>query len=180
MLKLLLPEIECYDNKIEEFVILPEKQILLEHSLYSLSKWEQTYEKPFLSKETKTREEMLYYIYCMRVDDTDDDTFWLQRLSSKDIAQIEAYLSAKMTATTINDLSSNKRGPLITSEVLYARMAILGIPFECQHWHLNRLLTLIRVCIIETSPPKKMSNRAILNQNRDINLQRLKKYNTTG
>ena len=179
MLLLTLAETECYDERFGEFYTLSKEQISLEHSLWSLSKWEQKYEKPFLSKDVKTRDEMLYYITCMRMDNVSDNE-WVRRLTSSDVNKITDYISSKQNATIIKEPGTNKQGPLLTAEVIYARMAILGIPFECQYWHLNRLLTLIRVCIIETNPPKKMSNKAILNQNRDINRQRLKKYNTTG
>lgn len=180
MLCLILPEIEGYDDVTEQFFTLPSLKIRLEHSLYSLSEWEQKYEKPFLSKTPKTNQEMLYYFHCMLLDKADDIN-WIKRLTKNDFDRISSYISAPMTATTIREPPGRKQNNrVLTSEVLYCYMIGLGIPFECQYWHLNRLLTLIRVCQIEFGPKQKMSNAEILNQNQKINRQRLKQYNTRG
>ena len=68
----------------------------------------------------------------------------------------------------------------ITSELIYYWMVALQIPFECQKWHLNRLLTLVRVCNIKNQPPKKMSKSAILSQNAALNAKRRQMHNSKG
>ena len=59
-------------------------------------------------------------------------------------------------------------------------MIVLGIPFECEKWHLNRLMTLIRVVSAKNAPPKKMSKNEILAQQRRLNAERKAKFNTKG
>lgn len=179
MLKIVLPEIEGFSDSTEEFYTIPETVVRFEHSLVSLSKWEQKFEKPFLSSVEKTKEEIFYYFICMELDDQDPRD-WLSRLTQKDVAQIVDYISKNMTATTIKETPSKKNGRILTSEVIYAQMVCLGIPFECQHWHLKNLFTLIRVCQIEMSPPKKMSSNEVLAQNQSLNRARLKQLKTKG
>ena len=59
-------------------------------------------------------------------------------------------------------------------------MIASNIPMECEKWHLNRLLTLIRICSIKNAPPKKMSKREIIERNRVLNEARKKKLHTNG
>lgn len=86
-----------------------------------------------------------------------------------------------MTATTVSeDQSSKKSGEQITSELIYYWMVSLNIPFEAQKWHLNRLLMLIRVCEVKSSPPKKHSTRDIMRRNAKLNAARRKKFSSKG
>ena len=91
------------------------------------------------------------------------------------------YTNDPMTATTFsNSVSSKPNREIITSELIYSWMISLSIPVEFQKWHINRLLTLIRVCEIKNSPPKKMSRRDIMSRNAALNAARRKQLNSKG
>ena len=171
---------EGWDDKNECFVEPEVKVLRLEHSLVSLSKWESKWCKPFLSKQEKTDEETLDYIKCMTLTQNVDPSVY-DHLTRENIEQIRSYIDHPMTATTFNNnqkTGSNRE--VTTSELIYHWMITWGIPFECQKWHLNRLLALIRVCGIKNTPGKKMSQSEILRQQHDLNAQRLKAMNTRG
>ncbi len=180
MLRIIVPAAEFWDEINEVFIYKDEQVLQLEHSLVSLSKWESKWCKPFLSKTEKTPEETIDYIRCMTLtQNVKADVY--QRLSPENIAQVNQYIQAPMTATWFSEKSTPKRNSeQITSELIYYWMVALNIPFECQKWHLNRLLTLIRVCNIKNQPPKKRSKRDIMNRNAALNAARCKKLNTSG
>ena len=180
MLTITIPATELFNDKTQEFLMLKEQTLQLEHSLVSLSKWESKWCKPFLSKEEKTLEETLDYIRCMTITQNIDPDVY-NRLSRLNIQQINDYIDAPMTATTFyNDHQKGRNREVITSELIYYWMISLNIPMECQKWHLNRLLTLIRVCNIKNTPPKKMSRREIMSRNAVLNAARRKQIGTTG
>lgn len=178
MLLLTIPPIEMFNEKTNEFVYSKEIKISLEHSLVSLSKWESRWNKPFLSKDNKTLEETIDYIRCMTITQNVDPEVYF-RLTDENINTINKYIESPMTATTFSDNGHSSR-EIITSELIYYWMISLNIPMECQKWHLNRLLTLIRVCNIKNAPAKKMSRREIMNRNAALNAARRKKLNSTG
>jgi len=177
MLTLVVPETELFDEVRNEFIFVKEQKLTLEHSLLSLSKWESKWHKPFLSKKEKTREETLDYLRCMTINSVDEEVYAC--LTPKMIERVDAYIGDSMTATTFSD----KKRPsheTITAELIYYWMVALNIPFECQKWHLNRLLTLVEVCSIKNQPPKKMSPRAIMQRNAALNASRRKALHSKG
>ena len=178
MISITLAKSETYDATNNEFIELPEKTLHLEHSLVSISRWESKWCKPFLSKNNKTHNELIDYIKCMSDEPINDAD--VLRLTSKDVERINKYINSPMTATTITERNSRPSNEIVTSELIYFAMINNNIPFECQHWHLNRLLMLIRVCNIKQSQPKKMSKRDIYNQNRSLNAARKKQMGTKG
>lgn len=185
MLQITIPASESWDESKEEFVITAEEQTLqLEHSLISLSKWESKWHKPFLNnknnREEKSFEETIDYIKCMTINKNVDPEVY-NRLTNSNIVDINNYIDDPMTATTFYE--KGQSGPsreIITSELIYYWMISLNIPMECQKWHLNRLLTLIRVCNIKSNPPKKQSKRDIINQYAALNAARRSKFNSKG
>lgn len=175
MLKITIPAGEIWDGKKQEFVYTKEQTLQLEHSLVSLSKWESKWGKPFLGKRQPTYEETVDYIRCMTITQNVDPQVY-NFLTEDIVAKVNAYIDSPMSATTIND---DKKGGInretTTSELIYYWMISLNIPFECQKWHLNRLLTLIRVCNIKNNPPKKMSMNEVMAQNAALNAARKQK-----
>lgn len=179
MLTIILPKREMFDERTSEFLVEEEIELQLEHSLVSLSKWESLHEKPFLAKGEKSDAEVLSYIRAMILTPGVPDTI-TNRFTHGDFAQINAYIDAKMTATWFSDTPAPPSREVITSEILYYWMLTFNIPMECQHWHLNRLLTLIRVCNVKNQPAKKMSKAEVASRNRQLNAQRREKFGTTG
>ena len=180
MLRIIIPSTEMWDEVNEKFVDSKEQVLQLEHSLVSLSKWESKWCKPFLSKENKTFEETIDYIRCMTINQHVPDEVY-NCLTGENIREINEYISAPMTATRFsNDVMGKGSREQITSELIYYWMIALNIPFECQKWHINRLLTLIRVCNIKNQPSKKMSLREIMSRNTALNAARRKKLRTNG
>jgi hypothetical protein len=180
MLQITVPSIELWDERREEFVYREEKTLQLEHSLVSISKWESKWHKPFLLKEDKTNEEILDYIQCMTITQNVKPEVYT-RLSADNVNEIKRYIEDPMTATTFSKDESNRGSrEIVTSELIYYWMTVLGIPSEYQKWHLNRLLTLIRVCNIKNAPPKKRSKKEIMSRNAALNAARRKQYNTRG
>ena len=181
MLQIKVPALEQWDDAKQEFIVLKEQTLQLEHSLVSLSKWESKWCKSFLSsKEDMTEEQAIDYIRCMTLNhDVDPETY--KCLPNNIIEKIYDYIYAPMTATILpKDRSrKNSREP-ITSELIYYWMVALNIPFECQKWHLNRLITLIGVCNIKNAPPKKRSQRDIMSRNAALNASRRKRLNSRG
>lgn len=180
MLEIVVPAVEKFDERTNEFVYCEGGKLLLEHSLISVSKWESKWQKPFLSKEQMTDEQARDYVRCMVVSKNyNPDIF--ENLTRENLKEVADYINNPMTATTFrNDKTSRKSNEIITSELIYYWMVSQQIPMECQKWHLNRLMTLIRVCSVKNEPPKKMSDKAILQQNAQINAMRKAKLGTRG
>lgn len=180
MLQITIPAGEQWDEINQVFINTKEQTLQLEHSLVSLSKWESKWCKAFLTKNEKTDEETIDYIKCMTTTQNVDPIVY-NCLTKENIEQIKKYIEAPMTATYFSEEHSGKSSrEQVTSELIYYWMIALNIPMECQKWHLNRLLTLIRVCNIKNQPPKKMSKRAIMSRNAALNAARRKQLNTRG
>lgn len=132
-----------------------------------------------MTKEPKTAAETIDYIKCMTITQNVNPKVY-NSLTAENIEQINNYIDEPMTATTFSETNNTRSREIITSELIYYWMFSLNIPMECQKWHLNRLLTLIRVCNIKNAPPKKMSRRDIMSRNAALNAARRKKLNSKG
>jgi len=180
MLRITIPAVEQWDEQKQEFITIKEQTLSLEHSLVSLSKWESKWCKAFLTKDNKTFEETLDYIKCMTLTQNVDPEVY-NYLTNGNINEINEYIEAPMTATYFSDDKTGKTSrEQVTAELIYYWMIALNIPFECQKWHLNRLLTLIKVCNIKNQPPKKRSKKDIMSRNAALNAARRKQLNTKG
>lgn len=180
MLQITIPAARLWDERNERFIRTKEQTLQLEHSLVSISKWESKWRKPFLSKTKKTTEETIDYIRCMTLTQNVNPNVYFA-LTNENIKQVDDYIDAPMTATTFNENQSGKNNrEIITAELVYYWMISLGIPVKFDKWHINRLLTLIRVCNIKNQPPKKMSQSEIMRRNTELNAARRKQFNTKG
>jgi hypothetical protein len=181
MLQIVIPATEGWDEEKQEFVTLEKEQTLqLEHSLVSISKWESKWCKSFLHTKVKTEEEVLDYIKCMTLtQNVKPETY--NRLTAENINQINEYIEAPMTATYFSEEKGGKANrECVTSELIYYWMIALNIPIKFEKWHLNRLLTQIRVCNIKNQPPKKMSRAEIMARNAELNAKRKQQFNSKG
>lgn len=179
MLKITVPSIELYDEEHNKFFMSKEYELQLEHSLVSLSKWESKWHKPFLTKGQKTTEEALDYVKCMTISQNVDPEAY--DLMGKDVLdRVTEYIDNPMTATTFRKEQTPASREIITAEIIYYWMISFNIPFECQKWHLNRLLTLINVCNIRNQPAKKVSKKELIARNKALNEARKSQLNTKG
>lgn len=181
MLEITIPGKELYDEVREEFIYTNPCTIRLEHSLVSLSKWESKHQKAFLKvKDELSRDEMIDYIRCMTItQNVPYDVFY--SISNDQIQEIFDYVDKPMTATWFsNNKKTSPSRETITSEVIYYWMIGHGIDWKAEKWHLNRLLTLIRVCNAKNGTSGKMNSKEIMKQNREINAARRKAMHTSG
>lgn len=170
---------EYYDESTQSFITYPDVTLQLEHSLISLSKWEAKWKKSFLSSPEMSVEELLDYIRCMTINKISDPTVYM-RLTEADVLKIRDYIHDPMTATTINRRQKRQSRKIITSEQIYGWMVYFNIPFECEKWHLNRLMTLIEVCGANESPGHKMGPAERAQWMAMQNLQRRSKTGSKG
>ena len=178
MLSLEIPERELWDERTETFVYAIGGTLRLEHSLLALSKWESRWKKPFLSTE-KTREEMRDYVRCMTLNRADPTTY--HALTDAMYRRIAAYIDDPMTATTFSGTAGGLRGGGIqTAETIYWQMVQFGVPFTCERWHLNKLLTLLRVCGEKNAPTQKMGRAEQARYNSALNASRRKAMRSRG
>ena len=181
MISITIPAGELYDFSKEEFIVIKDHTLLLEHSLVSIAKWESKWEKPFLGDEKKTKTEIIDYIRCMTITQNVDPVVY-NFITDQNIEDVSKYIEAPMTATWFSEKNT---GPVInkevvTAEIIYYWMITFNIPVEFQKWHLNRLLTLIKVCSIKNAPKEKMRKSEILSKYKALNQARKAKLHTNG
>lgn len=182
MLTVTIPDYEGFDQNTQEFTTVKGATLQLEHSLISLKKWEQKWHKPFLTTD-KTNKELLDYIRCMTMNPSVDPKVYY--IIPEDVMkQITEYINDPMTATWFNDNKTvgaqKNSGEVITAEIIYYWMIESGIPVEFQKWHLNQLLTLIRVINIKRQPAKKMNQKEWASQRAALNAARRAKSHSAG
>jgi hypothetical protein len=179
VLQIKITKAEAFNEVTSTFIDAVDVVLNLEHSLVSLSKWESKWEIPFLASQRKTDEQTLDYISMMNLGANFPPGLFAH-FSNENYREIDAYIDAKMTATTFSEQKKTPSMETITSELIYYWMTAFTIPFECQYWHLNRLLALIKVCNEKNAPPKKMSRAEVIAQNRRLNDQRRREMGSKG
>ena len=179
MLTLTIPAATLYNSATNEFIDTKEQTIVLEHSLVSISKWESKFCVPFIDHEL-TLPEFAEYVRCMTISQN-VNPYVYSALTKQNVEDIKEYMDRKMTACKFSGKKPrNTSGEFITSETLYYLMFGLGIPKECEKWHLNRLLALIRFCQAKTGPQEKMTKAETDAYYAKLNAQRKKKWGTKG
>lgn len=182
MLKLEIPSTEFFNNKTQEFYEIKGRTLTLEHSLVSISKWESITRKSFMEvSKSFTRSDFLLYAKCMTITSNVPDILY-EALSNKNINEIVKYIETDQTASWISNQpeKKSKKREVVTSELIYYWMIAYNIPFECEKWHLSRLMMLIRICQVKSDKPKKMSKSEAMKQQRRLNAERRKSMNSKG
>lgn len=179
MLEITIKEDELYRSDLNKFITIPSCTLTLEHSLISLAKWESKWHIPYLSNNPKTAKQELDYIRCMVIGNIPNEHVF-DVLSVDNILEIKEYMDDLMTATTFAKGTNKTKREVVTAETIYSRMCANNIPIECQKWHLNRLLTLIRACDLANAPKQKMSKKDTAAWMAEQNAARRAKLNTKG
>lgn len=180
MIKIKIDDYELYNESINQFVLVKGATYTFEHSLISLTKWEEKYKKPFLDSKLEG-EELEYYCKCMCIGVLED-----KHITPQLIQILVDYIYTNNSATFFTDFSKNQNGyksnsEVVTSEVIYSYMVMAQIPFQCEKWNLNRLMNLLRIISIKNNPESsKMSVVDGYRFQEELNEQRKKKYGTRG
>lgn len=182
MLELTITGKEFYDAASNRFLETPSCTLTLEHSLISLAKWESKWLIPYFDGNKKTHEQDMDYIRCMVIGPIKDNTIF-DKFSNNELIHIQNYIQSPMTATTFSEqknVPKKRKKDVMTAEVIYARMFMHRVSLDCQKWHLNRLLALLKVCDLQNVPAEKMSKKQATMWAAEQNAARQAKYNTRG
>ncbi len=184
MLSIVIPGFETFDDSTQTFGQQEGVTLKLEHSLVSVSKWESSLKKPFLDNKEKTDQDVIEYIKCMTLNPEEVEPHHYTRLSAENFSAINEYINDKATATWFNDRQQEGAArfsrEIVTAELIYYWMVALTIPKEMETWHLNRLMTLIKVANEKNKPQKKMSPQQIMARNKQLNAQRQQAMGSSG
>lgn len=179
------PKSDFWDDAHEQFLSFPAQHLIMEHSLLSLSKWESHWRTPFLDTGEKTVTQWVDYFKCMTINLASIDPMSYYTFSEAEYNKIVNYIATPQTATTFAEdaIRHPATGRHVeTSETIYYSMAALGIPFECEKWHLSRLLALIRIGAIRSrgNDERKMSKADQSQMYAELNARRRQQYHTSG
>lgn len=176
MLELDVVVADSYDETTQTFVSAEKVRVKLEHSLFTVSKWESFWEEVFLSNKEKTQKQTLSYVEMMVLNEELPPGVF-HRLIENHLEEIKRYIEAPMTGLkVVNDPNAPPSREIVSSELIYYWMISMNIPVQFEHWHLNRLMNLIQVFNRKNSPKKKMTQK----ERRDLNRQRQREWNTRG
>lgn len=174
MLELHISATDLWDPVSERFLSIKEQVLPLEHSLLSVSKWEEKWHKPMplINDKSMKGEEFLDYIRCMTIARKPDPLVY-KCVTQADVQTVLDYINDPHTATWFgsNESDSSDKRPL-TAELIYHLMFSFGISKECEKWHFNRLMTQLRVEYEESKPSKKKSKAEIAERHRYLNAKR--------
>lgn len=184
MFVLNIKEKVLWNEKDQEFVTISPYTIKIEHSLLSIRKWESKWHKPFMTQTQKTQAEQKDYVRCMTIGyELPEEVY--ATLDAQEMNEVFTYMNEPMTATWFSEndqkqAKSKMGSETVTYEIVYYWMSKLNIPYDCEKWHINSLMTLIKVSMLKEQPSKKMSKRDVMSQNRALNEQRKAKMKSKG
>ena len=184
-----IPQQEFFDNRSMEFITIPAKHVdafhlQLEHSLLSIARWESKWHTSFVNKDPITGEELMDYIRCMTINPQKNPEVY-EYLTQEDMYRIRDYMSDQMSAWKMREAKSkSKKKTVETAETFYFAMIELGIPFECEKWHFNRLLALIDYSASKNGnggkSGKSRSQKEMMQYYHELNVANRKKYHSKG
>lgn len=164
------PDGELFDSSEQRFIIVPGGVYSFEHSLISLTKFESKYRIPLLDSKEKEPNQLIDYISMMSLD----PSFNPQLLTPETTTALLEYISDNPTATKIDQRGSSRSSTYISSESIYASMAMAQVPFSAETWNLNRLMNVLAI-IGERSDPKgqkKIPKSEVMSKYQSLNAQR--------
>lgn len=165
-------DLKVYDD--EEVVVLS-----FEHSLLSVSKWEQKHKIPF-ARSSNSASDMIDYFQDMLVTPENAQDLVLN-LDQHQLKQLMDYINDIPTATTFPPERTKGSAGEFTNERIYAQMVGLKIPFHpVETWHFNRLMVFIRAVGQLHEPPKKRKPSEVMTDWIRENQRRREEHKTTG
>lgn len=184
MLELYVPEREIWNPKDEIFEKCDGYNLVLEHSLLSISKWESKWHKAYLGHQEKTKEEAFDYIRCMIIRPKVPNNI-VHFFTEDNFKELSEYMKDPMTATVFNNNFDKKpEAPskdTMTSEYIYFLLSSYRISFhDVEKWNINRLMTLLRICSIKNEPPKKSNPKHLAKSRSSLNAARRAKIGSKG
>jgi hypothetical protein len=165
--------LSLFDEENQRFIDRPKQKVEFRYTLKNLDEWESKHKKRFLDNKDLTDDELLDFIKIMCTD----KNFDFNRLDVDQYNRIIQYVYKDVPSATVLPKSKKKskagqRQSVFTSEILYAHMAINGIPFEWENRNLNKLMLLINTVNSLQAPPEKMSKTEAMDEQRSIIEQR--------
>ena len=189
--KVIIQGKEMFNPRTNQFFDTPDIEFEIEHSLFAIRKWESKWHIHYIGNQNKTPEQILDYIKCMTITPNIEDSVY-NKLTRQNLKDINDYMENPMTATTFKEKKNKKKeektSSFITNEIIYWWMTELNIPQEYQYWHINQLMTLIKVINIKheeaeeksKNKGKNKSNNVDVDARRRLNEARRNKYNSKG
>lgn len=165
--------LSLFDEEKQRFIDRPKQKVEFRYTLKNLDEWESKHKKRFLDNKDLTDDELLDFVKIMCTD----KNFDFNRLDVDQYNRIVQYIYKDVPSATVLPKSKKKskagqRQSVFTSEILYAHMAINGIPFEWENRNLNKLMLLINTVNSLQAPPEKMSKTESMEEQRSIIEQR--------
>lgn len=176
--------IELFNHETQEIIPAPKtRTIRLEHSLISISKWEEQTKRRFLSQISgpQTKDDWIKYMQCMSLDGPIDPLL-LNCMTQEQFNRIVEYIKDNKTATTgLKKKKGNGKDKELSSELIYCYMAEYRLPWYSEKWHLSRLLTMIQAADdLHDTGSSKMNTKEVMNHYARLNEMNRRRFHSKG